>query len=66
MGHVKKINGNLVQALSKIVREECEDVNNWDKKISAVLMALRTMKSEGTGFTSERLLFDYDLRTPEN
>ena len=60
------MNGTLVQALSKIVREECEDVKDWDKKISAVLMALRTMKSEGTGFTPGKLLFGYDLRTPGN
>ena len=41
-------------------------VKDWDKKSSAVLMALRMMKSEGTGFTSGRLLFDYNLKTPEN
>jgi len=65
-GLCEKMNGTLVQALSKIVRDDCPDVKNWDKKVSAVLMALRTMKSEGTGFTPGKLLFGYDIRTPGN
>jgi hypothetical protein len=60
------MNGTLVQALSKMIRDDGVDVKNWDKKVPAVLMALRTMKSEGTGFTPSKLLFGYDIRTPGN
>ncbi|CEP16225.1 hypothetical protein [Parasitella parasitica] len=65
-GLCERMNGTLVQALSKIIRDENVDVKDWDKKIPAVLMSLRTMKSEGTGFTPGKLLFGYDIRTPGN
>lgn len=55
-----------MQALSKIVRNECESVKDWDLKVAATLMALRTMKSEETGFTPGKLLYSFDIRTPGN
>ncbi|GAN11548.1 hypothetical protein MAM1_0684d11116 [Mucor ambiguus] len=60
------MNGTLVQALSKTVRDQCENVKDWDTKLPAVLTALRTMKSEGTVYTPGKLLYGYDIRTPGN
>jgi hypothetical protein len=65
-GLCERTNGTLVQALSKIVRDECDDVKDWDLKVPAALMALRTMKSEATGFTPGKLLYGFDIRTPGN
>jgi hypothetical protein len=63
---VERTNGTLVQALSKICKDELDDVKDWDLKLPAALMALRTMKNESTNYTPGKLLFGYDIRTPGN
>jgi hypothetical protein len=65
-GLVERTNGTLVQALSKICKDELDDVKDWDLKLPAALMALRTMKNESTNYTPGKLLFGYDIRTPGN
>lgn len=65
-GLVERTNGTLVQALSKICRDENKDVKDWDLKLPAALMALRTMKNEATNYSPGKLLYGYDIRTPGN
>lgn len=47
-GMVEQSNQNIVQTISKMVKERIEDVENWDLVLPEALFALRTMKNEST------------------
>lgn len=62
-GQVERLNGTLVQTMAKIMRND-ENPKPWDEYIGPALMAIRTMKNEGTGYSPSMLLYGYEMRTP--
>ncbi|KAG2195270.1 hypothetical protein INT47_005045 [Mucor saturninus] len=63
-GLVERTNQSLVQAIAKITKDKQENVEDWDLSIPGALLALRSMKSESTGYTPGFLLYGHELRTP--
>lgn len=63
-GLVERTNQSLVQAISKITKDSQDNVENWDLSLPSALMAMRSMKSESTGFTPSYLLYGQEMRTP--
>lgn len=61
-GLCERTNQTLVQAISKITRDTQDDVKDWDLSIPFALLAMRSMKSEATGYTPSYLLYGHDLR----
>jgi len=62
-GLVERMNQTVVQALSKIVRDK-DDKHNWDKYLTAALLAIRNTRNDTTNFSPAMLLYGVEMRTP--
>ncbi|GFX40934.1 CCHC-type domain-containing protein [Trichonephila clavipes] len=61
---------NLVErfhrTLKRLLRVLCLDAGSeWDKHLPSILLALRTVSHESTGYTPLELMYGKNLRTPE-
>ncbi|GFT34623.1 retrovirus-related Pol polyprotein from transposon 17.6 [Trichonephila clavipes] len=54
------------RTLKRLLRVLCLDVGSeWDKHLPSILLALRTVSHESTGYTPSELVYGKNLRTPE-
>ncbi|GFT56549.1 retrovirus-related Pol polyprotein from transposon 17.6 [Trichonephila clavipes] len=54
------------RTLKRLLRVLCLDaVSEWDKHLPSILLALRTVSHESTGYTPSELVYGKNLRTPE-
>ncbi|GFW75782.1 retrovirus-related Pol polyprotein from transposon 17.6 [Trichonephila clavipes] len=54
------------RTLKRLLRVLCLDaVSEWDKHLPSILLALRTVSHESTGYTPSELVYGENLRTPE-
>ncbi|GFW30434.1 hypothetical protein TNCV_453721 [Trichonephila clavipes] len=54
------------RTLKRLLRVLCLDADSeWDKHLSSILLALRTVSHESTGYTPSELVYGKNLRTPE-
>ncbi|GFU24550.1 retrovirus-related Pol polyprotein from transposon 412 [Trichonephila clavipes] len=54
------------RALKRLLRVLClEAGSEWDKHLPSILLALRTVSHESTGYTPSELVYGKNLRTPE-
>ncbi|GFU70316.1 retrovirus-related Pol polyprotein from transposon 17.6 [Trichonephila clavipes] len=52
--------------LKRLLRVLCLDAGSeWDKHLPSILLALRTVSHESTGYTPSELVYGKNLRTPE-
>jgi hypothetical protein len=58
------MNGTIVQALANLANQD-DNVQEWDHYLEAALLAIRTMPNVSTGHSATKLLYSYDLRTPD-
>ncbi|GFS82909.1 retrovirus-related Pol polyprotein from transposon 17.6, partial [Trichonephila clavipes] len=56
----------LHRTLKRLLRVLCLDAGSeWDKHLPSILLALRTVSHESTGYTPSELVYGKNLRTPE-
>ncbi|GFV55461.1 retrovirus-related Pol polyprotein from transposon 297 [Trichonephila clavipes] len=54
------------RTLKRLLRVLCLDAGSeWDKHLPSILLALRTVSHESTGYTPSELVYGRNLRTPE-
>ncbi|GFY32084.1 retrovirus-related Pol polyprotein from transposon 297 [Trichonephila clavipes] len=54
------------RTLKRLLRVLCLDSSSeWDKHLPSILLALRTVSHESTGYTPSELVYGKNLRTPE-
>ncbi|GFX95192.1 retrovirus-related Pol polyprotein from transposon 412 [Trichonephila clavipes] len=54
------------RTLKRLLRVLCLDAGSeWDKHLPSILLALRTVSHESTGYTPSELVYGKNLRTPE-
>lgn len=54
------------RTLKRLVRALClESGTEWDRHLPSILLALRTVTHESTGYTPSELVYGKNLRTPE-
>ncbi|GFV67513.1 retrovirus-related Pol polyprotein from transposon 297 [Trichonephila clavipes] len=54
------------RTLKRLLRVLCLDAGSkWDKHLTSILLALRTVSHESTGYTPSELVYGKNLRTPE-
>ncbi|GFU55595.1 retrovirus-related Pol polyprotein from transposon 17.6 [Trichonephila clavipes] len=54
------------RTLKRLLRVLCLDAGSeWDKHLPSILLALRTVSHESTGYTPSELAYGKNLRTPE-
>ncbi|GFW10907.1 retrovirus-related Pol polyprotein from transposon 17.6 [Trichonephila clavipes] len=54
------------RTLKRLLRVLCLDAGSeWDKHLPSILLALRTVLHESTGYTPSELVYGKNLRTPE-
>lgn len=54
------------RTMKRLLRALCvESGADWDKHLPAILLALRTVTHESTGYTPSELVYGRNLRTPE-
>ncbi|GFW67380.1 retrovirus-related Pol polyprotein from transposon 297 [Trichonephila clavipes] len=54
------------RTLKRLLRVLCLDAGSeWDKNLPSILLALRTVSHESTGYTPSELVYGKNLRTPE-
>ncbi|GFX67762.1 retrovirus-related Pol polyprotein from transposon 17.6 [Trichonephila clavipes] len=54
------------RTLKRLLRVLCLDAGSeWDKHLPSILLALRTVSPESTGYTPSELVYGKNLRTPE-
>ncbi|GFW23846.1 retrovirus-related Pol polyprotein from transposon 17.6 [Trichonephila clavipes] len=54
------------RTLKRLLRVLCLDADSeWDKHLPSILLALRTVSHESTGYTPSELVYGKNLRTPE-
>ncbi|GFW53257.1 retrovirus-related Pol polyprotein from transposon 17.6 [Trichonephila clavipes] len=54
------------RTLKRLLRVLCLDAGSeWDKHLPSILLALRTVSHERTGYTPSELVYGKNLRTPE-
>ncbi|GFT39368.1 retrovirus-related Pol polyprotein from transposon 412 [Trichonephila clavipes] len=54
------------RTLKRLLRVLCLDAGTeWDKHLPSILLALRTVSHESTGYTPSELVYGKNLRTPE-
>ncbi|GFU95606.1 hypothetical protein TNCV_3332731 [Trichonephila clavipes] len=54
------------RTLKRLLRVLCLDAGfEWDKHLPSILLALRTVSHESTGYTPSELVYGKNLRTPE-
>ncbi|GFX49800.1 retrovirus-related Pol polyprotein from transposon 17.6 [Trichonephila clavipes] len=54
------------RTLKRLLRVLCLDAGSeWDKHLPSILLALRTVSHESTGYTQSELVYGKNLRTPE-
>ncbi|GFT66457.1 retrovirus-related Pol polyprotein from transposon 412 [Trichonephila clavipes] len=54
------------RTLKRLLRVLCLDAGSeWDKHLRSILLALRTVSHESTGYTPSELVYGKNLRTPE-
>ncbi|GFY01831.1 retrovirus-related Pol polyprotein from transposon 17.6 [Trichonephila clavipes] len=54
------------RTLKRLLRVLCLDAGSeWDKHLPSILLALRTVSHESTGYTPSELVYEKNLRTPE-
>ncbi|GFV07680.1 retrovirus-related Pol polyprotein from transposon 412 [Trichonephila clavipes] len=54
------------RTLKRLLRVLCLDTGSeWDKHLPSILLALRTVSHESTGYTPSELVYGKNLRTPE-
>jgi transposase InsO family protein len=61
-GLVERMNQTVVQALNNIVRDK-DDKHNWDKYLTAALLAIRTTPNDTTNLSPAMLLYGMEMRT---
>ncbi|GFX86638.1 retrovirus-related Pol polyprotein from transposon 412 [Trichonephila clavipes] len=55
------------RTLKRLLRVLCLDAGSeWDKHLPSILLALRTVSHESTGYTPSELVYGKNLRTPWN
>ncbi|GFY25570.1 retrovirus-related Pol polyprotein from transposon 17.6 [Trichonephila clavipes] len=53
------------RTLKRLLRVLCSDAGSeWDKHLPSILLALRTVSHESTGYTPSELVYGKNLRTP--
>ncbi|GFW77991.1 retrovirus-related Pol polyprotein from transposon 412 [Trichonephila clavipes] len=54
------------RTLKRLLRVLCLDAGSeWDKHLPSIILALRTVSHESTGYTPSELVYGKNLRTPE-
>ncbi|GFV34873.1 retrovirus-related Pol polyprotein from transposon 17.6 [Trichonephila clavipes] len=54
------------RTLKRLLRVLCLDAGSeWDKHLPSILLALRTVSHESTGYTPSELVYGKNLRTPQ-
>ncbi|GFX81866.1 retrovirus-related Pol polyprotein from transposon 297 [Trichonephila clavipes] len=54
------------RTLKRVLRVLCLDAGSeWDKHLPSILLALRTVSHESTGYTPSELVYGKNLRTPD-
>ncbi|GFT64560.1 retrovirus-related Pol polyprotein from transposon 17.6 [Trichonephila clavipes] len=54
------------RTLKRLLRVLCLDAGSeWDEQLPSILLALRTVSHESTGYTPSELVYGKNLRTPE-
>ncbi|GFV23092.1 retrovirus-related Pol polyprotein from transposon 17.6 [Trichonephila clavipes] len=57
---------DFIESLKRLLRVLCLDAGSeWDKHLPSILLALRTVSHESTGYTPSELVYGKNLRTPE-
>lgn len=63
-GMVERLNQTLARTLAKLARDR-NDVAEWDNYLDQALLALRTLENASTGHSPSKLLYGYQMVTPE-